>query len=360
MELDKKRICFLVNVDWFYISHRKALADVFVQNDFIVSVIAGKSKVNKLLNMTSFEVKSRIPTLLGLLKIFKTIVFEERESVFIVVSPIMIFCFHFLFFFENHAYYNFSGFGFIRSLSSKRQSLLFGAMNLMIFRGKRILIVQNKHDYEYLNKRITSKKMEVRLIPGSGYENDSKLETSFHSIFTIGFVGRIRKDKGILTLIKAVNELKSNNYLLNLVIWGEIDFEGGHQFTTDELVFLNKYKQYFRGSSSFKSQIYSSFDIFCLPSSGEGLSKAAIEASSFGKPLILSNVPGNSDMINKNGFLFNYEDVNNLKSKILILKAMSKDEIKSLSIAAKQNYIDNWSLKSISSLWIDSINRDVI
>jgi len=50
MELDKKRICFLVNVDWFYISHRKALADVFVQNDFIVSVIAGKSKVNKLLN----------------------------------------------------------------------------------------------------------------------------------------------------------------------------------------------------------------------------------------------------------------------------------------------------------------------
>ena len=97
-----------------------------------------------------------------------------------------------------------------------------------------------------------------------------------------------------------------------------------------------------------------------MPSSGEGLSKAAIEASSFGKPLILSNVPGNSDMINKNGFLFNYEDVNDLKSKILILKAMSKDEIKSLSIAAKQNYIDNWSLKSISSLWIDSINRDVI
>ena len=75
-------------------------------------------------------------------------------------------------------------------------------------------------------------------------------------------MGRIRKDKGILTLINAVNELKSANYSLNLVIWGEIDYEGGHQFTSDELLFLNKNKNYFRGSTSSKIQIYSSFDIF--------------------------------------------------------------------------------------------------
>ena len=65
-------------------------------------------------------------------------------------------------------------------------------------------------------------------------------------------------------------------------------------------------------------------------------------------------------MINKNGFLFKYNDVNDLKSKILILNSMNIDEIKSLSIEAKQNYIDNWSLKSISRLWIDSINKDII
>ena len=61
-----QKICFLVNVDWFYLSHRKALADKFLENNFKVSVIAGKSKENKLANMTTFRVKSRIPTLFGL------------------------------------------------------------------------------------------------------------------------------------------------------------------------------------------------------------------------------------------------------------------------------------------------------
>ena len=159
MELDKKRICFLVNVDWFYISHRKALADVFVQNDFIVSVIAGKSKVNKLLNMTTFEVKSRIPTLFGLFEILKIILFKERKSIFIVVSPVMIFSFHFFLFFKKFAYYNFSGFGFIRSLSLKRQSLLFSLMNYMPIHGNRIMVVQNKHDYNFLKNKITFKKI---------------------------------------------------------------------------------------------------------------------------------------------------------------------------------------------------------
>ena len=46
--------------------------------------------------------------------------------------------------------------------------------------------------------------------------------------------------------------LKRLIIFLDLVIWGEIDYEGGHQFTNEELDFLNKNKQYFRGSSSSK------------------------------------------------------------------------------------------------------------
>lgn len=340
-------------------SHRKALADVFIENNFKVSVIAGKSQQNKLANMSTFQVKSRIPTLFGLFTILKILLFKERNSIFIVVSPVMIFSFHFFFFFKKFAYYNFSGFGFIRSLSQKKQSLLFNLMNYMPFFGKRIVVVQNKDDYKFLKNKITSKKMKIKLIPGSGFENNSNLKTVFNSNLIIGFVGRIRKDKGVLTLIKAINQLKKANYTIDLVLWGEIDHEGGHQFTDEELEFIKENKHYFKGSSSSKSQIYSSFDAFCLPSSGEGLSKAAIEASSFGKPLLLSDVPGNSDMINKNGFLFKYQNVNDLKSKLLILISMSTDEIKSMSNQAKQNYIDNWSLRSISKEWIDSIKENI-
>ena len=67
-------------------------------------------------------------------------------------------------------------------------------MNYMTFRGKRILVTQNKHDCKYLKKKITSKKMEIRLI-WKWFRNNLNLETSFKSVLTLGFVGRIRKDK---------------------------------------------------------------------------------------------------------------------------------------------------------------------
>ena len=64
-------------------------------------------------------------------------------------------------------------------------------------------------------------------------------------------------------------------------------------------------------------------------------------------------------MINKNGFLFKYQDVNDLKSKILILNSLNIDDLKSLSNKSKQNYIDNWSLESIFRQWTESINNDI-
>ena len=357
--MNKKRICFIVNVDWFYLSHRKALADMFVNSNFIVSVIAGKSQENKLENLTTFDIKSRIPTLLGFIKILKKILTDERKSIFIVVSPVMIFCFHFFFFFKKFAYYNFSGFGFIRSISSKKQNILFKTMNYMPFCGNRVIVVQNRSDYKFLKDKINSSKIKIRLIPGSGFENKNISVNKFNSPLTVGYVGRIRKDKGILTLIKAVNQMKQDNHPLNLVIWGELDFEGGHQFSSKELDYINENKSYFKGFSSSKSEIFSSFDIFCLPSSGEGLSKAAIEASSYGKILLLSDVPGNSDMVNKNGYLFKYDNVEDLKLKLIILISSNISTLKHLSQTSILHFKINWSLEKIYENWKRNINKDL-
>ena len=219
--------------------------------------------------------------------------------------------------------------------------------------GNRVFIVQNSDDYKYLNQVFKSKNnLHIEIIEGSGYEavEETLPKTNFSEV-TLGYVGRIRKDKGILYLTRAVSQLENEGYDINLKIWGNLDDSSRHGFSELELKELNKFSQYFQGFSKDKREIFSSFNWFCLPSNGEGLSKAAIEASSFGLPLLLSNVQGNRDMIKGNGFLFEFGDVENLKKVLIEISKMSEGEVQDMSERSRSMFETNWTLESIHNRW---------
>ena len=203
------------------------------------------------------------------------------------------------------------------------------------------------------------KNYHIKIIAGSGFENnnnDYKINASDYTKITIGYVGRIRKDKGVLDLLRAVHELQIQSYEINLVVWGELDKEGRHGFNKKELYELNKYKKYLKGFSHNKTEIYSSFNWFCLPSNGEGLSKAAIEACSFGLPLILSNVQGNRDMVKNNGYLFNYGDITSLKKILIGITELDIDDILCLSNNSRKMFNENWTIDVVYNEWMELLN----
>jgi len=219
--------------------------------------------------------------------------------------------------------------------------------------GKRVFVVQNSDDYKYLNQVFKSKKsLHVEIIEGSGYEvvEENLLKSNFSEV-TLGYVGRIRKDKGTLDLTRAVSQLENQGYNINLKIWGNLDDASRHGFSESELEELNSYGQYFQGFSADKREIFSSFNWFCMPSNGEGLSKAAIEASSFGLPLLLSNVQGNRDMIKGNGFLFDYGDVEDLKKVLIDISNLSDNEVQNMSETSRNMFEAHWTLDSIYNKW---------
>jgi glycosyltransferase involved in cell wall biosynthesis len=347
-----KEICFIVNVDWFFHSHRRPLERRLAAT-FKTAVIAGNSGIQTNYKIDNFEVNSRVPTKRGIYQLYKKVRKLDRHTTLIVVSPVMIILCHFLLRKRKKVIYNFSGLGFLRSKSSPVKRLIMYSLKIYPVSGHRVFIVQNSDDYKYLNQVFGSKKsFQFELIPGSGYENQncSVDRLDFNEV-TLGYVGRIRKDKGVLDLLRAVSELQNRKYKINLNIWGNLDDESRHGFSQAELDELEGYSRFIKGFSENKNEIFRSFNWFCLPSNGEGLSKAAIEASSYGLPLVLSDVQGNRDMVDGNGFLFDYGSIHNLKEVLLQILNLSSEEIQIMSKASRRMFKANWTMDSVYNKW---------
>lgn len=219
-----KSICFITNVDWFFHSHRRPLAKK-LSSSYKTLVIAGDSGFKVNYSLETFQVKSRVPTVKGIFQLYNHIKKLSRDTPLIIVSPVMIILCHFLLRKRGRVFYNFSGLGFLRSKSPIVKNLIMFLIKVYPVAGDRVFVVQNSDDYKYLNHVFKLKKsFRLEIIPGSGYEEGEKtLFESNSDELTIGYVGRIRKDKGVLDLIKAVVQLRKNGFKVNLKIWGSLD-----------------------------------------------------------------------------------------------------------------------------------------
>lgn len=353
-----KELCFIVNVDWFFHSHRKQL-ECRLASTYKTSVIAGDSGIKTDYTINTFKVNSRVPTLRGVYQLYRQVKQLNRDTFLIIVSPVMIILCHFLLRNRKKIIYNFSGLGFLRSKPSLVRDLIIKSIKVYPVSGYRVFVVQNTDDYKYLKRVFESKSnFHLELIAGSGYEikNNFRAKTVSNEL-TIGYAGRVRKDKGVLDLVRAVSQLQDDGFKINLKIWGILDDQSRHGFNKKELEELNIHSHYFKGFSKNKYEIFHSINWFCLPSNGEGISKAAVEASSFGLPLLLSDVQGNRDMINGNGFLFKYGDVESLKKVLTNILNLSNETVDNMSIASKQMFDSNWTMDTVYNKWNEILTK---
>lgn len=138
----------------------------------------------------------------------------------------------------------------------------------------------------------------------------------------IGSVSRFSKPKNIINLISvAINVVKKfSNISFIFVGDGEL-FEKAKKLIdkskTSHIIHLVGWK-------SNVAEWYDLFDIVMLYSRWEGLSLTILEAMSMKKPLIVSNVKGNNELVQekKNGYLVEVGDHQDLTKKII---SLSKD-----------------------------------
>lgn len=201
-----------------------------------------------------------------------------------------------------------------------------------------IIAVSKSTEEEILKMNKEGKKVYL-LPPGLDEITEKKWEINENNNEKyILFVGKVEERKGVLCLIKAINEIKNDKIKLNIV--GEFDNNSGY------LKKINGFieKNYLKGRINFcgfvkreeLKKYYLNSTIFVLPTLWEGYGIVIAEALSYGIPIISTDIPAIRELIinGVNGILFKPEDFSKLAQIIntiifdeVYLKELSKNAL---------------------------------
>ena len=342
MALKKNKILFVVNVDWFLLSHRINLIEESFNKGWEVYVCGkdtGKSSeiesygctfINIDFDRSSVSLFGNLKNLFHLIKLYSSL----KPDIIHHISnkPILLGSIAFRLSRVNvyaKVVNAVSGLGIL--FSDKTNIVLSHTIKVLLRLGlnsKRIaFIFQNLDDKELFRKLGLLNKDNWIIIKGSGvdeekYKRNKSLKKSKKLIVT--FAARLLIEKGILDFIQA-SKMLFDSYGNSVEFWivGGIDEENQNSIQKSELLSqLQDGYLIWKGHCKNMLEIYNETDIACLPSYyREGIPKSLIEAMAMETPIITTNSVGCRDTVidGLNGFLIEPKNARQLADKLEII-----------------------------------------
>lgn len=311
----KKKLLYLVNVDWFFNSHRYDLALAAARSGFDVHIccnVTSEILTKKFASsgLTIHRIRSPrgkhgfYSTLEHIIK-YLLIIHRLKPSTvhLITIKPIILgglICR----FFNTHCIASITGLGpaFDERRGLKIKKRLFQLLLTKALNGIDHIIVQNKGDLKFINTlQQTNHLISTTLIKGSGvplqhYKPKDKRQTN---PFVVVSSGRLLKQKGFIELVAACKSLRERGLKFQLKIYGWRD--SGNSDCIEEKTIKSWLSEGLVDSIEKVDDMCPALgnsSLFVLASYyGEGLPRAIIEAQACGLPVITTSIPGCIDSI---------------------------------------------------------------
>lgn len=167
----------------------------------------------------------------------------------------------------------------------------------------------------------------------------------------IVYIGRLVRHKGIHHLIKAYQKLVTDK---KLVIVGAGSYTDDYVTELHNLAAENP-QIIFTGNQTGEvlAELFSNAAIFVQPSESEGLSFALLEAMSYARPCLVSNIEPNLEALGKTGVSFRTNDCEDLQAKLeFMLTSNDLSNLGALALArVKSEYDADTIAKQTISLY---------
>lgn len=176
----------------------------------------------------------------------------------------------------------------------------------------------------------------------------------------ITFVGRLVKEKGVLDLLEAFNNLNFNDETkVKLLMVGDV---AQSERDKDTIKKLEKYRDnpniIFTGQRNDIDSILHITDVFCLPSYREGMPRSIIEAMAMECAVVATDIRGSKEEVidGKTGFLVPVNSINILSDKI---KELIEDEklLKKMKNAGRRRAEKLFDEKEIVKKQLEIFNK---
>lgn len=345
-----KKILFVVNVDWFFISHRLPLAIEALKRGYEVHIACGMTDKQKYLenlglqvhplslSRSSIGIKGELKAFSEIYKVLKNI--NPDIVHFVTIKPVLYGGIASRFLNIGKKVFSISGLGFIFIKQGLKASLVrffIKTMYVFALSGKNsYVIVQNPDDKALVNSISDA---HATLIRGSGVDLSQYeyIEEDNENI-KVSMACRLLKDKGVFEYVEASKILKQKMPSVEFELYGDIDIHNPASLTNGDIEKIKKDGFVaVHGFSNDISSLFSKANIIVLPSYREGLPKVLIEAAACGRAVVTTDVPGCRDAIEPDvtGLLCKVRDADFLAEKIEKL-ILDKDLRNSMGKAGRE------------------------
>jgi len=319
---ERLKILFVVTEDWYFCSHRLALAKKAVEAGFSVAVAtrvstygtviedAGLQLFPVRMSRRSMNPVRELRSLLELLRVYRA--YQPNIAHHVALKPVLYGSLVAKIVRVPHVVNALAGLGYIYSSDGSLARLLRPwmrmAFRLLLNREGSKVIVQNPDDRQMLVDGQSASEDRITMIRGSGVNirHFSPLPEPESSPIVFTLVARMLHDKGVQEFVEAAGILHQQGECLKAVLVGGPDKENPAAISEEQLFAWQDtgYVEWW-GHRNDIVQVWAQSHVAVLPSWREGLPKSLLEAAACARPLIASDVPGCREIVlhGENGLL---------------------------------------------------------
>ena len=309
----KRTLLFVVNVDWFFLSHRLPIALAAQREGYTVHIATGLTdRLDELqghglvvhplaLDRRSAGLGNALRTALQLWQIFRSV----RPDVvhLVTLKPILLGGIAARLARVPAVVAAVSGLGFVfmakgpgaimrRGLVSALYRAALGHRNLK-------LIFQNQDDRASLQELAQLPDRQIEMIRGSGVDLQQYAALPLPSgVPVVVLAARLLADKGVREFVQAANMLRQQGVSARFCLVGAADPANPTSITQAELTqWTNGGAVECWGHRADMPEVLRSAYLVVLPSYREGLPKVLLEAAACGRAVVTTQVPGCRDAV---------------------------------------------------------------
>lgn len=331
------RLLFFVSEDWYFLSHRLALALGAQDAGFEVVLVTqvndpsnaitshGIRLVPFAMSRRSLNPLGMIATVVRLASIYR----RERPDIVhhVALKPVIIGTLASRLAGVKNVVNAIAGLGWLYTAQS-RTAIAIGIPARWLLRwllARGITIVQNPDDHAWLTN-LGIREPRIRMIRGSGVDPEvfspgSQADDELRVVL----VSRMIWDKGIKEFVDAARQIRGSGMSARFILIGAPDPQNRASISEEQLIdWAAEGVVEWWGERDDVPAVLGRASIACLPSAyGEGVPKSLLEAASCGLPIVATDWPGCREVVHhgENGLLVPPRDSDALASALMELLA---------------------------------------